>query len=146
MPFVKLDTGILDSTLWVERECREVFITSLLLAVPYETTEPLDQFEVRTLEKTGFIVPPGWYGFVQAAGVGIIRRALIDPEHGIAALEKLGRPDLESRSSEFDGRRMVRVSGGYIILNYFKYRDRDYTTAARSKRYREKKKLREKVI
>lgn len=140
MPFVKLDTGILDSTLWVERECREVFITALLLAEPYELLHELPQIAVRNLELTGFMVPPGWYGFVDAAGVGIVRRSLVAPELGMMALEQLGSPDPESRSTDFEGRRLVRVAGGFIVLNFMKYRDRDYTSAERSKRYRERHK------
>ena len=136
MAFVKLDTGILDSTLWIERECREVFITALLLAEPFELRTPTEQLEVRRLEATGFVVPIGWYGMVNAAGVGIVRRALVDPELGMLALERLGAPDLESRSQDFEGRRLVRVDGGYIVLNFMKYRDRDYTSAERSRRYR----------
>ena len=140
MPFVKLDTGILDSTLWVERECREVFITALLLAEPIELREPAAQLKVREMAETEFIVPPGWYGIVRAAGVGIARRALVDEEMAKVALEKLGAPDPESRSADFQGRRLVRVDGGFIVLNYFKYRDRDYTAAVRQQRYRERKK------
>lgn len=139
MPFVKLDTGMLNSTLWVERECRELFITALLMAEPKELTEEAPQIAIRSLEQTGWAVPPGWYGFVAAAGVGIIRRAVMDHDVGLIALEKLGAPDPESRSLEFEGRRLVRVDGGFIVLNYMKYRERDYTTAERSKRYREKK-------
>lgn len=139
MPFVKLDCGLLDSTLWVKRDERELFITSLLMAEPYEVVEPMRQIEVRTLNETDFEVPPGWYGFVPAAGVGIIRRAQLNEEIGLDALERLGYPDPESRSPEFEGRRMVRVNGGYLILNYQKYRERDYTTAERSRRYRERK-------
>lgn len=145
MPFVKLDTGILDSTLWVERECREVFITALLLAEPLEVTGPREQLEVRTLEKTGFVVPPGWYGFIRAAGVGILRRALVDIGEGMTALEKLGAPDPESRSAEYGGRRMVRVDGGYILLNYMKYRDRDYSAGDRQDRLRKRKLVRSAV-
>lgn len=139
MAFVKLDCGILNSTLWVERGPRDVFITALLMAEPHEVVEDMPQFEVRSLTKTGFVVPPGWYGFVQAAGPGIVRMAMAEQEPGMAALEKLGAPDLESRSSEFEGRRLVRVDGGYIVLNYMKYREKDATSADRSRRYREKK-------
>jgi len=138
MPFVKLDCGILNSTLWFERDCREVFITALLMAEPRELTEPSAQIEVDSLEPTGWQVPPGWYGFVEAAGIGIIHRARVDETLGREALRRLGSPEVSSRSPEFDGRRLVRVDGGYIILNYMKYRERDYTTAARSKRYRER--------
>src|ERR1700749_4238582 len=104
MAFVKLDTRILESTLWIARECREVFIPALLMAMPREITEPTPQLEIRSLEETGFVVPPGWYGFVDAAGVGIVRRALVDPEKGIIALERLGSPDPHSRTADFEGR------------------------------------------
>ena len=61
-------------------------------------------------------------------------------EDGMQALKELGNPDLSSRSREFDGRRMVRVNGGFVILNYMKYRDRDNSAAERQKRYRERQK------
>ena len=138
MAYVKLDTGILNSTLWVDRECREVFITALLMAEPFEAIEPLTTYAVRTLDPMPFEVPPGWYGFVRAAGVGIVRFAMAEPEPGMLALERLAAPDPESRSQDFEGRRLVRVDGGYIVLNFFKYRDRDHTAATRSKRYRER--------
>lgn len=138
MAFVKLDTGLLTSTLWVERDPREVFITALLMAEPYELEHPAPALHVRSLEETGFIVPPGWYGFVRAAGVGIIRMSMLDPEEGLIALERLSSPDQESRSHAFEGRRMVRVDGGYIILNFMTYRDRDQTVGERMKRYRER--------
>lgn len=140
MSYVKLDTDILDSTLWIDRDAREIFITALLLAVPFEVRESMPQYEVRSLAATAFIVPPGWYGFVRAAGVGIIRRALLEQESGLGALERLGAPDEESRSQSWEGRRLVRVNGGYIVLNFFSYRDRDHTSATRQKNYRDRKK------
>ena len=143
MAFVKLDCGILNSTLWVEREQRDIFITALLMAVPIELKEPMHQYEVDAIKTTGFVVPPGWYGFVEAAGPGIVRRALADMKQGMEALRKLGEPDEESRSSDFDGRRLVRVDGGYVVLNFFKYREKDNSAAVRSARYRERKKLAE---
>lgn len=143
MAFVKLDCGILHSTLWIEREPRDVFITALLMASPYEVTEPIPQYRADSLERTGFVVQPGWYGFIQAAGPGIVRMAMADPELGMVALQKLGEPDPESRSSDYEGRRLVRVDGGYIVLNFMKYRDKDNTAAVRSQRYRERKKVRE---
>lgn len=140
MAYVKLDTGILNSTLWVDRDAREIFLTALLMAEPYEVLEPMPQLEVASLETTGFCVPPGWYGFVSAAGVGIVRRAMLEQDAGLEALARLGVPEVESRSRDFDGRRLVRVNGGYIVLNFFKYRDRDHTAATRSQRYRDRKK------
>lgn len=146
MPFVKLDCGILNSTLWMARDCREVFITALLMAEPREFDEPMPQIEVRNLEHTGFVVPPGWYGFVPAAGVGIIRQAMIADEQGLQALEKLGMPEVSSRSQEWDGRRLVRVNGGYIVLNYMRYRERDTSAAERMRRYRNRRSKEAKTV
>jgi hypothetical protein len=138
VPFVKLDCGILDSTLWINRTQRDIFITALLMAEPMEIKDPTPQLEVCSMNETGFVVQPGWYGFVGAAGMGIIRRAMLSQQEGTEALVALGNVDQESRSRDFDGRRLVRVSGGYLVLNFIKYRDRDYTGAERAKRYRER--------
>ena len=146
MPFVKLDCGILNSTLWFERLGREIFITALLMAEPLELTEEEPQIAVRSLDHTGWKVPPGDYGFVPAAGIGIIRRAMIpeeDVQSALDALAMLGDPEQASRTQDFEGRRMVRIDGGFIILNFDKYRERDYTAAARQARYRERKRQRE---
>ena len=140
MAFVKLDTGILDSTLWMERDCREMFITALLMAEPREFTEPQKQIEMDSLDYTGFEVPPGWYGFVPAASSGIARRAMVDVAPALAALCQLGSPEAESRSREFEGRRMIRVNGGFLVLNFMRYRERDHTAAERQKRLRDRRK------
>src|SRR5580658_7014636 len=100
MAFVKLDTGILNSTLWIERDQREIFITALLMAEPREFAEPVRQIEVGQLEWTEFYAPPGWYGFVPAASVGIINRAGVDREAGMEALKKMGQPEIDSRSKD----------------------------------------------
>ena len=139
MPFVKLDCGIINSTLWFDREARDVFLTALLMAEPQDFDQPVPQLHVNSLTETGWQAPAGWYGFVPASGPGIIDRAKISQEDGRKALERLGEPESNSRSSEFDGRRLIRIDGGYLVLNYMKYRERDYTSAARSKRYRLKK-------
>lgn len=139
MAFVKLDCGMLDSTIWIDRDARELFITALLMAEPIEIREPIPALETRTLNQTGFIVPAGWYGFIPAAGSGIVRRAGMDAERGLSALERLAQPETESRSQAFEGRRLVRVDGGYLALNYDKYRQKDHTAAERSARYRERK-------
>jgi len=110
-----------------------------LMAEPHEVREPMPQLDVKTMKETGFVVPPGWYGLVEAAGVGIIRRAGMEIESGMNALERLGQPEQDSRTPDFEGRRLVRVNGGYIALNYAKYREKDHTAAERSRRYREKK-------
>jgi hypothetical protein len=140
MAFVKLDTGILDSTLWIERDQRELFITALLMAEPREFEEPIRQIKIGELEFTDFEAPPGWYGFVPAASFGIINRAGVDKDSGMEGLRRLGEPEVESRSKEFEGRRMIRMNGGFVILNYMKYRDKDHTAAERQRRLRARRK------
>lgn len=138
---MKLDCGILDSSIWVDRPARELFLTALLMAQPHVIDQAEPQIEVRSLKETGFVVPPGVYGLVPAAGIGIVRRAgLEDVEEGLDSLERLGKPEADSRSSVWDGRRLVRVNGGFIVLNFEAYRKRDATAAERAKRYRDKQK------
>ena len=141
MAFVKLDTGILKSTLWMEMAQRNVFLTALLMAEPREFSAPQEQIAVDSLELTGFVVPPGWYGFCPAAGVGILRAAIVEREEGMEALRALGEPDVESRSKQFEGRRMIRVDGGYVILNYMLYRERDHDAAERMRKLRARRQV-----
>ena len=144
MSFVKIDTGITDSSLWQDKPARDLFFTALCMAQPFFTEEPLEALEIRSLEKTGFIVPEGGYGFVKAASTGIIaREGFTEMEDGFAALERLGSPEPFGKGDEFDGRRMVRVPGGFIILNYFRYRDMDHSNAERQARFRQKQKMKE---
>lgn len=143
MPFVKLDCGMLDSTIWWDKLARDVFITALLMAEPIERTTSSPQIEVDAIKTTGWSAPPGWYGFVAAAGSGITRRAVVDEREGLEALRRLGSPDSESRTPDFEGRRMIRVDGGYLILNFHRFRERDYTGAERAARYRQRKKASE---
>lgn len=138
MAFVKLDCGMLDSTTWFDKDGRDIFITALLMATPKEFDEPKPQIEINSLNETGWSVPSGWYGFVDAASLGIIHRCGISNERGLQALERLGSPEIESRSQAFDGRRMVRIDGGFVILNYIDYREKDHTAAERQRRYRER--------
>jgi hypothetical protein len=141
MPSVKLDTAILDSTLWADRDAREIFITALLLAEPFDMGPPdsLEQLDVRTGAVMGFEPPPGPYGLVGASGAGIVRRALVELEPGLDALQRLGAPDPMSRTSAHGGRRLIRINRGYLVLNFALYRDKDTTAAARARRYRQNK-------
>lgn len=113
MPFVKLDCGILDSSLWSEKsDVRVVFLTMLAMASAD--------------------------GFVGATCPGIARRANLPEASVRTAMRRLEAPDMDSRTRTEDGRRLVRVDGGFRIVNYTAYRDRNYTGAARQKRYRER--------
>jgi hypothetical protein len=130
---------MLDSSLWVDRLAREIFITALLMAEPIELREPMVVLSSAGVPAIHFKeVPPGWYGFVPAAGPGIIRRAGIEDKSAKIALDRLGEPDYQSRNPDWSGRRMVRVAGGFIILNFDKYRTKDHTAAERARRYRER--------
>lgn len=139
MPFVKLDCGMLDSTIWEDRAAREIFITALLMARPIVLEEPEDELEAFTPKPTGWVVPAGEYGIVTAPGRGIVRRACVEVEAGALALKRLAGPEVDSRTPDFEGRRMVRIADGFVVLNYAKYREKDHTAAARAKRYRENK-------
>lgn len=138
--FLKLDKTILMSTVWYDKPARDMFITALLMADPWSSSKPEPQLEVRALRETGWQVPPGKYGFVPTAGPALAHRAMVEHEEGIKALERMGAPEPESRSQEHEGRRLVRVNRGYLVLNFAKFWDFDYTAAERSKRYRESKK------
>ncbi len=140
MPFVKLDCRILDSSLWIDRESREIFITALLMAVPTALDSQADVYEpIDGNEVEPWYIQPGEYGLVEASGGAICRRACIEPEIGLEALKRLCSPEVDSRSTDFSGRRMARIDGGFLILNFRKYRDKDHTAAERQRRYREKK-------
>jgi len=138
--FVKLDCGMLQSSIWFDRDVRDLFITALLMATPHEITVPTPTIATDSLDDGGMVVPPGWYGFVAAAGTGIVHRSMIDPKRGPECLKALASPEPDSRSPAFGGRRMVRINGGFLILNYINYREKDYTSKDRSKRWRDRKK------
>jgi hypothetical protein len=57
----------------------------------------------------------------------------------------LGEPEDNSRSKDFAGRRMIRIDGGFLILNFMKYRDKDHTAAIRQQRLRDRRKA-EKIV
>lgn len=118
MPYVKLDTAILDSTLWLENsDTCKVFMTMLAMARPC--------------------------GTVEATAPGIARRANLSISVVRAALETLEAPDPDSRTLADEGRRVKRVEGGYFITNYELYRNKDHTAAERKRRERAARKAAE---
>lgn len=60
-------------------------------------------------------------GLVEAAVPGLAAAARVTVEECRMALSKLQAPDPDSRSTEFEGRRVERVDGGFLILNHSKY-------------------------
>lgn len=113
LTYVKLDTDTLDSSLWAESaETRCVWFALMLMAGPD--------------------------GVVRSTAPGISRRANVPLKSTRAALELFERPDPDSRTPDADGRRIVRVDGGYLLVNYVKYRTKDHTAAERKRRQRER--------
>lgn len=113
MPFVKLDTGIPDSSLWSEpAETCKCWIT--LLAMMDST------------------------GLVRSTAPGISTRSRISLKATERALATFEAPDPHSRSLNDEGRRIKRVDGGYQVINSEKYRKFDYTAAERMKRHRQR--------
>lgn len=95
----KLFTKILDSSIWLEPDAtRLIWLT--FLAVMDED------------------------GFAQFAGVrNVAYRARVTEEAAEKALATLEGPDPESSDPDFDGRRLERVPGGWMVLNAQKYKD-----------------------
>jgi len=137
--FVKLDAGMLNSTAWQDVVQRNVLLTALLLAEPRELRVPTPTMDIDTGEPVPWVVPPGWYGLAAAAGAGIVHLSKMPEDKAWEALRRMAEPEKGSRSQEFEGRRMVRVEGGFIVLNFMRYRERDYTGAERQARYRARK-------
>lgn len=140
MPFCKVDCSIVNSTVWPDRDLRDVFLTALFMAGPWDTSQALATFDPLTGARLAFEVPAGWYGFIEAAGPAIVDKAGVGAEVGLRKLAQLAAPDPHSRTPDHEGRRLVRVDGGYLVLNFEKYRSRDYGSADRMRRYRERQK------
>ncbi len=119
MGFTKLDSGIVDSSLWSQPECTRVVFTTMLAMKDQN-------------------------GFVAASRSGLKRRCnlISDPtgEKFDEAIKCLESPDPESRTKAFDGRRIEAIEGGWMVLNHKKYRDFTYSDNPESVRKREYRK------
>lgn len=116
MPFAKLDSGIIHSSVWAQsKETRILWVTMLAMK---------DQ-----------------NGFVWAALPGLARAANITLEECVDALKILEAPDPYSRTKSHDGIRVQSVEGGWFVINHEKYRAYNYSDnpeAARKREYRDK--------
>lgn len=61
-------------------------------------------------------------GFVAGAPSLLANMARVDESKFREALQRWQEPDPESCTSEFEGRRIKKVEGGFTILNHHKYR------------------------
>ncbi len=95
--FTKLFGSILESTVWeTPPTTRIVWITMLAMS---------DQD-----------------GVVEASIPGLAKRAGVSIADCESALRLFASPDPYSRSKELDGRRIVEIDGGWLLVNYEKYR------------------------
>jgi hypothetical protein len=116
MSFTKLDSGIVNSSIWSEPVAtRVLWIT--ILSMSDET------------------------GFVSTSVPGLMRAANISKEEFGIGIKSLESPDVYSRTEAHEGRRIEKVEGGWIILNYMKYREREDRDAHREymRKWRDKK-------
>ena len=63
-------------------------------------------------------------GEVEASVPGLADMAKVTRLECVQALDILMAPDPDSRSQEFEGRGVAPMEGGWLILNYAKYRTR----------------------
>ena len=95
----KIFTKILDSSIWLEPDATRLIWLTLLAAMDQD-------------------------GFVQFASVAnVAYRARVDLEAAQTAMTSLEQPDPDSSDPEFEGRRIERVPGGWMVLNALKYRE-----------------------
>jgi hypothetical protein len=89
-------------------------------------------------------------GIVEGSVPGFASLARVSVEQMENALEKLTAPDPYSRTPDHEGRRLEVVEGGWLILNYAKYRQqaqakegsrapyyRSYRTRKRAEQFQE---------
>jgi hypothetical protein len=98
MTFTKLFSSITESTVWMEPDhVRLVWITMLAMA-----------------DKRGRVF---------ASIPGLANRARVALEATEQALNRFMEPDVYSRTADYDGRRIIPIDGGWMLLNYQKYRE-----------------------
>ncbi len=61
-------------------------------------------------------------GVVEGSLPGFASLARVSVEQMAAALAKLAAPDAYSRTPDHEGRRIEAIEGGWLVLNYGKYR------------------------
>ena len=114
-----LDSTIVDSSLWCEPlHVRVVFIS--------------------------FVAKKNANGFVQVERPGMIRACNVTDEQFDDAIARLEGPDPASRTKANEGRRLLKVDGGWVVLNHQLYKDKDYSgkqDAVRQRDLRTKKRL-----
>lgn len=98
--YVKVYVEFLESTLWwgENEQTRLIWITLLVAA--------------------------DWEGIYHGTLPGLAGKARVSLEDAERAIERLMTPDKHSRTPDNDGRRVEKIDGGFKLLNYQKYRDK----------------------
>jgi hypothetical protein len=120
--YTKLFSSILRSTVWREpNHVRITFIAMLALA--------------------------NRHGEIESSLPGLADMARVTLDECIDALKVLEAPDQYSRTKAHEGRRVASCDGGWVLLNYGKYRDKlaaeDRRTKAADRKRRERDRRRE---
>jgi hypothetical protein len=118
--YTKLFSSLIHSTIWREADhIRIVWITMLAMA---------DRD-----------------GVVEASVPGLADASRVTLGQCREALASLSSPDPDSRTPDFEGRRIEQVDGGWVLLNHAKYREqlsreqKRAATAARVRKHRQEK-------
>jgi hypothetical protein len=119
--YTKLFGSILESTVWLEPPPTKVVWITLMAMADRD-------------------------GQIEASVPGLAKRAVVSRQECERALAVFLAPDPDSRTPDFEGRRIEVVPGGWRLLNYDSYRfrasqaDVREKTAARVRRHRQRKK------
>lgn len=113
--FTKLFSDIVMSTIWREDDKTRIVWITMLATADAE-------------------------GNVSASVPGLADAARVSVEDCRRALSNLAAPDPDSRTKDFEGRRITEIEGGWHIINYIKYRNRNPSRAAYFRQYRENRK------
>lgn len=118
--YTKLSSALVTSTVWRESsDTRVVWITLLALA--------------------------NAHGEVMGSVPGLAHIAGVSVDACREALDRFRAPDPDSRTQDYEGRRIWDIDGGWFIINYGKHRDllsvehRRTLGRDRAKRHRDKK-------
>jgi len=117
--YSKLDCGIVDSSLW-------------------EMPHSYLRVWIAMLAKCDAS------GYVRVAAPAMARLCHLDRSEFDQIVEAFCSPDKESRTPDHEGRRLEKVDGGWMILNYLKYREglkQPDSSTERTRKYREKLKV-----
>jgi hypothetical protein len=117
MSFVKLDGGIVNSSMWSESFATRVLWVTLLAVADED-------------------------GVVKHSVPGLQRAANMPMNDLVESLKVLESPDPYSRTPDDSGRRIRRIEDGWLIINYLKYRlpteKQKEQTKERVRKYRER--------